>query len=271
MGPNHAPKLAAAVTGAMLGKEALDALLRTVAQNPGDAERVAPQLKDVPSTEVGVVLAAASRPMPADAQHLVADLVRRTVGPAEADAIGERASAVPTWRNELLPDAILPRDDRADRYARIVTSLAAVLESAAGHTEALTTLTRDLTQEAAQKFEIFFAEAATFINGRMMYAERAVHEAASRIASMLARCGAHALVVTGPPSAEHVSAFAKGIIGALDWAAPLPSVGPLALLAMSQAARTRGVVMERLAIEPRVMRVRASAVSMLRARGASSH
>jgi len=270
VGPNHAPKLAAAVTGAMLGKEALDALLRTVAQNPGDAERVASQLKDVPPSEAGTVLAAAARPMTPDAQRVIVDLVRRTAGPAEADAFGDRASAVPTLRNELTPDAILPPDDRAETYARIITSLAAVLEGAAGHTEALASLTRALAEEAAQRFEIFFAEAATFIDGRMLYAERAVHEAASRIASLLARCGAHALVVTGPPSSDQVAAFAKAVIGSLDRAAPLPSVGPLALLAMSQAARTRGVVMERLAIEPRVMRVRASAVATLRARGASS-
>ncbi len=268
VGAKDAPKLAAAVTGAMLGKEALDTLLRSLADNPSDIARVAPQLAEIPPSEAQTIIAAAARPMPAEAQRLLADLVARTAGPAAAEAFEDRASAVPTWRNELGADAILPNDPSAERYARIVTSLAAILEGSVGHSEAASALARDLGEEAREKpFEIFFAEAVTFVRGRMLYADRIVHEAASKIASLLARCGAHAFVCKAPPTVEQLRTFAGVVVGALDRAAALPTVGPLALRAMTQAARTRGVVMERLALEPRVMRVRASAVAALRARG----
>jgi tRNA A-37 threonylcarbamoyl transferase component Bud32 len=268
VGPRDAPKLAAAVTSAMLGKEALDTLLRTLAHHPEDAAQVGPLLDDVPPPEVTTVLAAASRPMPAEAQPLVSGLVARLAGPAEAEAFAERSSSVPTLREELAADAILPLDERSERHAAIVFALATLLEGASGHDDAAASLATDLSHEVAGKpFEVFFAEAATFVSGRMLYAERAVHEAAQTVSSLLARCGAHAFVCSAAPSVEQVRAFAAATRDALDRAAPLPSVGPLSLVAMSQAARTRGVAIERLAVEPRVMRVHASAVGVLRGVG----
>jgi hypothetical protein len=266
VGPKDAPKLAGAVTSAMLGKEALDALLRSLAQNPADLPRASSQLDDVPAAEAPTVIAASSRPMPLEVQRAVSALVARTAGPAEAEALGDRPSAIPTARSELAPDAILARDARAERHARIVSSLAAVLEAQSGHDDSIVALATELAAETADKpFEIFFGESATFVCGRMLYAERAVHDAAASIAALFARCGAHAFVCNAAPSAEQVRAFAAAIAAALDRAAPLPSAGPLALRALTQAARTRGVAMERLSIEPRVMRVHASAVAALRA------
>ncbi len=251
----------------MLGKEALDALLRSLAQNPADLPRASSQLDDVPAGEAPTVIAASSRPMPLEVQRAVSALVARTAGPAEAEALGDRPSAIPTARSELAPDAILSRDARAERHARIVAALASVLEARPGHDDAIAELATELATETADEpFEIFFGEAATFVCGRMLYADRAVHDAAASIAALFARCGAHAFVCNAAPSADQVRSFAAAIAAALDRAAPLPSSGPLALRALTQAARTRGVAMERLAIEPRVMRVHASAVAALRAR-----
>ena len=161
----------------MLGKEALDALLRAAAQNPADARRIAKQLAHVPPSEVQTVIAAAtSRPLPGPVRQEVEALVARVAGPAAVDALSDRPSAVPTWRNELTPDALLPRDPAMDRYASIVTKLAAVLEGAAGHEALLPELTRALAEESSQRpFEIFFAEAAPFVRGRMLEASRVVH------------------------------------------------------------------------------------------------
>ncbi len=266
VGPKDAPKLAAAVTGAMLGKDALEALVKTVARNPSDLSRVTTQLDEIPANEASTVAAIAATSLPQQVSQAIARVLARTAGPT-GDPF-ERASAVPTLRNEITEDAIIARDALAASHARIVTSLAALLERAPGHDEARATLVKDLAAAATNKpFEIFFAEAATFVMGRMLYAERAVHEAASNVASLLARCGAHAFVCSAAPSSAELAAFAETVQASLDRAAALPQVGPLAFRAMSQAARTRGVVMERLAIEPRVMRVRASSVAVLRAAG----
>ncbi|HEY1954192.1 MAG TPA: protein kinase [Polyangiaceae bacterium] len=266
VGPKDAPKLEAAVTGAMLGREALETLLRTASQHPEDVARVSPLLEAVPAGEMPTLVAAAERPMPIEMQRAVAAVVARHAGPAAAEAVGDRPSAVPTLRKELLPDAILPRDEHAERHARMVVALATLLEEASGHESAATELAADLARETSEKpFEIFFAESATFVSDRMLYADRAVHEAAQTVSSLLARCGAHAFVCTAAPTTEQVRAFATQTRALLDRAAPLPSHGPLSLVALSQAARTRGVAMERLAIEPRVMRVHASAVGVLRA------
>ena len=268
VGPKDAPKLAGAVTGAMLGKDALDALVKTLARNPSDLSRVTPQLDEIPSTEASTVIALATKPMPEPVAKAITSVVARTAGPAALEALGERPSAAPTLRSELGEDAIVARDPDAPRHARIVTSLAAILERSPGHEQARDALVKELGASQGP-FEIFFAEAATFVSGKMLYAERAVHEAASRVSSLLARCGAHAFACSAPPTADQLATFAQTVQASLDRAAALPEVGPLALRAMSQAARTRGVVMERLAIEPRVMRVRASAVAVLRAAGRS--
>ncbi len=266
VGPKDAPKLAAAVTGAMLGKDALEALVKTVARNPSDLGRVSPQLGEIPSSESATVVALASQPMPEDLSVALSHVVARAAGPEVAEA--HRPSAMPTLRHELTPDAIIPHDAQAARHARIVLALAALLEQEPGHDEARATLVAELGESAAKApFEIFFAEAVTFVGGRMLYAERAVHEAASKVSSLLARCGAHAFVCAAAPTSQDLTSFANALRSALDRAAVLPESGPLALRMMSQAARTRGVVMERLAIEPRVMRVRASAVAVLRAAG----
>jgi tRNA A-37 threonylcarbamoyl transferase component Bud32 len=267
VGPKDAPKLAAAVTGAMLGKDALEALVKTLARNPSDLPRATAQLDEIPTSEAVTVTAIAQTSMPAVVADAIVRVVARTAGPAASESL-DRPSAVPTVRHELTEDAIIAHDPLATRHARIVTALAALLESSPGHDEARDTLVKELGASAkSAPFEIFFAEAVTFVMGRMLYAERAVHEAASTVSSLLARCGAHAFVCTAPPTAQDVATFASTVRGALDRAAVLPRVGPLELRAMSQAARTRGVVMERLAIEPRVMRVRASAVAVLRAAG----
>ena len=265
VGPKDAPKLAGAVTSAMLGKEALDALLRTLAQNPSDLSRATAQLDEVPAAEAPTILAAATRPMPAEVQRAVSVLAARVAGPEHGATIGERASSVPTQRNELTEDALMPRDAATDRRARIVACLAALLDNAPGHADAVATLATDLAEETADgRFEVFFGESVTFVAGRMLYADRATHEAAAQVSALLARCGAHAFTCASPPSVEQLRGFAAAVAAALDRAARLPTLGPLALDALSQAARTRGVAMERLAIEPRVMRVHATAVAALR-------
>src|SRR5206468_283394 len=82
----------------------------------------------------------------------------RTAGPdSAASTIGERSSGVPTQRNELAEDALVPRDAATDRRARIALCLAALLDNAPGHADALTTLARDLAEETSTgRFEVFF-------------------------------------------------------------------------------------------------------------------
>ena len=269
VGPKDAPKLAAAMTSAMLGKEALDALLRAVANHPEDLPRATPLFADVPAGEAPTVLRASQRPMSDEVHRAVVELLGRIAGDEQAAAVSP--SVRPPVAG-LAPDAILPVDAQTERHARIVVGLHDLMrsacEGAAPSAEALAALAHDIGEEleaTGKPVEVFYAPGATLVRGRMLFGDRSTHDAAAYVATLFARVGAHAVRCDAPPQPEALSELARAVVAALDKPGPLPASGPFSLHAVSEGARTRGITLERLSIEPRVMRVRASAVAAVRA------
>ena len=111
------PKLASALTSAIFGKEALDALLRTVARDRASIGGLDADLAELPEAELPVVLAALRRPLhEALGKSLSAWLTKR-LGPEEA---AKALAAVPSSPPPFDTSSLGPRDASAMADASVL-------------------------------------------------------------------------------------------------------------------------------------------------------
>ncbi len=271
VGAKDAPKLEAAVTSAMFGKEAFAALLRALPERPAVAAEVAPLLARVAKAEVPALLAAFRRPMPDPVKVALEPLLARLGG----DDVARAAAAnVPLAAPRTPID--LPRGDARDEAgARVVVTLAAALRLAEGKPDAAEiAAANDLVQAVRAHpgaagggaLEIFVARRAALVAGRLVWGGAAVYEAAAAIGHVLAQLGAVAVTLDGALDAEDAAALVSAARAALRKASSGFSCASqrVRLRASHDLLRVRGLEVERLPIEPRVIRTYAAAVVAIR-------
>jgi len=114
---------------------------------------------------------------------------------------------------------------------------------------------------------VLFANKAVFIAGQLLKGSRGTYEAATELAEIMERCGGSELSIAREVTQSELLAFAEAISAALrsekgrTFRSPSPKIK---LRAVGDAARSRGIDVERLPIEQRVVRAYATAVVVLR-------
>ena len=114
---------------------------------------------------------------------------------------------------------------------------------------------------------VLFANKAVFIAGQLLKGSRGTYEAATELAEIMEWCGGSELSIARDVTQSELLAFAEAISAALRGEKGRAFRSPSAkikLRAVGDAARSRGIDVERLPIEQRVVRAYATAVVVLR-------
>ena len=121
---------------------------------------------------------------------------------------------------------------------------------------------------AGAHFNVLFASKAVFVGGQLLKGSRATYEAATELGDILEWCGGSDLTVQKDVGqkelqlfAEAVGAALRGAKGGASYNAPSPKIR---LRAVTDAARFRGLEIEQLAFEQKIVRTYASAVVIMR-------
>ena len=117
-------------------------------------------------------------------------------------------------------------------------------------------------------FNVLFASKAVFVGGQLLKGSRATYEAATELGDMLEWCGGSDLTIQKDVGqkelqlfAEAVGASLRGAKGGSAYKAPSPKIK---LRPVTDAARFRGLEVEQLSFEQKVVRTYASAVVIMR-------
>jgi hypothetical protein len=120
---------------------------------------------------------------------------------------------------------------------------------------------------AGTNVSILFADKAVFVAGQLLKGSRTAYESAAELAQLLEWCGGSELSIARDVTQPELLAFAEAISVAMraergrGFRSPSPKIR---LRAVGDAARLRGIQVERLAIEQRIVRNYATAVVVLR-------
>ncbi len=120
---------------------------------------------------------------------------------------------------------------------------------------------------AGAHFNVLFASKAVFVGGQLLKGSRATYDAATELGEMLEWCGGADLTILKEVTQKELQAFAEAVGAALRGAkgaaykAPSPRIR---LRAVTDAARMRGLEVEDLTFEQKVVRTYASAVVIMR-------
>ena len=117
-------------------------------------------------------------------------------------------------------------------------------------------------------FNVLFASKAVFVGGQLLKGSRAAYDAATELGDILEWCGGSDLTIQKDVAVKEVQLFAEAVGAALRGAkggsaykAPSPKIR---LRPVTDAARFRGLEVEQLAFEQKVVRTYASAVVIMR-------
>lgn len=113
---------------------------------------------------------------------------------------------------------------------------------------------------------VMFAHRAIFVAGQLLKGSRGTYESAGELGEILEWCGGAELTITRDVTIEDLRAFAEGISLALrsERGSFKSSSQRIRLRPVAEAARLRGLDVERLAVEQRIVRSYANAVVILR-------
>jgi HD-GYP domain-containing protein (c-di-GMP phosphodiesterase class II) len=120
---------------------------------------------------------------------------------------------------------------------------------------------------AGTNVNILFAQKAVFVSGQLLKGNRATYEQASELGDIIEWCGGSELLIQRDVTAPELHKFAEAISVALrsekgrGYQAPSPKIR---LRAVADAARLRGLEIEALSPEQKVVRTYASAVVIMR-------
>ncbi len=117
-------------------------------------------------------------------------------------------------------------------------------------------------------FNVLFASKAVFVGGQLLKGSRAAYEAATELGDILEWCGGSDLTVQKDVAQREVQLFAEAVGAALrgakgggSYKAPSPKIR---LRPVTDAARFRGLEVEQLSFEQKIVRTYASAVVIMR-------
>ena len=172
---------------------------------------------------------------------------------------------------------LVRREHARELGAGVVVALYRLAKQAQLHDLANQAFVRQLEQthqiigeyclRAGTSVTILFAQKAVFIAGQLLKGSRATYEAASELAELLEWCGGSELSIARDVTQPELLAFAEAISAAMraEKGRGLRSPSPkIRLRPVGDAARVRGLELERLPIEQRIVRNYATAVVVLR-------
>ncbi len=125
----------------------------------------------------------------------------------------------------------------------------------------------DYCLRAGSNLNVLFADRVVLIGGQLLKGSRAAYEAATDLGETLAWCGGAELTVARDVTANDLKAFAEALSSALrtrkgkGFVSPTPKIR---LRQVSDAARLRGIDVEHLPLDQKIVRTYASAVVILR-------
>jgi HD-GYP domain-containing protein (c-di-GMP phosphodiesterase class II) len=120
---------------------------------------------------------------------------------------------------------------------------------------------------AGANVNVLFAHKAVFIAGQLLKGSRGTYESATELAEIMEWCGGSELSIARDITQSELLSFAEAISAALrgEKGRPFKSPTPkIKLRAVGDAARSRGIDVEKLGLEQRVVRTYATAVVVLR-------
>jgi hypothetical protein len=133
--------------------------------------------------------------------------------------------------------------------------------------EDLHALLHDYCLRSGCDLNVLFARRAVFVAGQLLKGSRATYESAAELAAILEHCGGSELTIAKDVTPAELHAFAEAISAAMrvekgkGWRPPSPRVR---LRAVTDAARLRGLELEPMPLEQRIVRTYASAVVVMR-------
>lgn len=124
----------------------------------------------------------------------------------------------------------------------------------------------DYCLRAGTNVNVMFAHKAIFVAGQLLKGNRGTYESAAELGEILAWCGGSELTITRDVGVDDLRALAEGISQALrSGKGSFRSSSPhIRLRPVSDSARLRGLEIERLAYEQRIVRTYASAIVIMR-------
>lgn len=132
--------------------------------------------------------------------------------------------------------------------------------------EELEKLVRDYCLQAGCDVNILFARRAVFLAGQLLRASHGEYDSAAELGATLERLGGSELTIARDVTAQDLRGFAEAIAASLrERAGAFRSPTPrIRLRPVNDAARVRGLEVETLPVEQRIVRTYASAVVLLR-------
>jgi hypothetical protein len=126
---------------------------------------------------------------------------------------------------------------------------------------------QDYCLRSGMNVNILFAHKAIFVAGQLMKGSRAIYDMASELGEILDWCGGAELTITRDASRDHLFMFSEGIRQGMrnerGRGMQLPT-NTVRLRPVTEAARLRGLEIERLPEDQRIVRMYASAVVVMR-------
>ena len=125
----------------------------------------------------------------------------------------------------------------------------------------------DYCLHAGTNLNVLFADRVVLIGGQLLKGSRAAYESATDLGEILAACGGAELTIARDVTSKDLKAFADALSTAFRSRKGQAFVSPSAkirLRSVSDAARRRGIDLDHLPFEKRVVRTYASAVVIMR-------
>jgi tetratricopeptide (TPR) repeat protein/HD-GYP domain-containing protein (c-di-GMP phosphodiesterase class II) len=171
---------------------------------------------------------------------------------------------------------LVRREHARDAGASVVIAIYRLVKLAQMHDLSNQAFQRQLEQTTAQVHDyclrsgsnvnVLFAQKAVFVAGQLMKGNRAVYDQAIELGDILEWCGGSELVVVRDVTQEEMFAFGEAISHATKtergrFRSPTPKIR---LRHVNERARLRGLEVENLGFEQRIIRTYASAVVIMR-------
>jgi hypothetical protein len=172
---------------------------------------------------------------------------------------------------------LVRREHARELGAGVVVAIYRLAKLAQMHEHGNTAVVRQLEQthqilgeyclRAGTNVNVLFAHKAIFIAGQLLKGSRGTYESAAEFAEMMAWCGGSELSIARDVTQSELLAFAEAISVAMrgekgkSFRSPSPKIK---LRAVADAALSRGIDVERLPVDQRIVRTYATAVVILR-------
>jgi tetratricopeptide (TPR) repeat protein len=124
----------------------------------------------------------------------------------------------------------------------------------------------DYCLRSGSDVNVLFADKATFVAGQLLKGSRGVYENAAELGALLERLGGSELLIHHEVSRDELNAFAEqiSVFHRTGSAAQVRIPPRIKLRAVADAARLRGIELEKLSPDQRIVRAYASAVVIMR-------